>query len=66
MPVVEMQLTDCLSMLQVKKLLAKGNIDLAQANLDREGQVAELKNQIAIIRYISLLLISIDTKVECC
>ena len=37
--------------LQVKKLLARGNLDLAQANLDREGEVAEIKNQIAIIRY---------------
>ena len=39
------------SLLQVKKLLARGNLDLAQANLEREGEVGEIKNQIAIIRY---------------
>ena len=37
--------------MQVKKLLARGNLDLAQANLEREGEVGEIKNQIAIIRY---------------
>ena len=35
---------------QVKKLLAKGNVDLAQANLDKEAQMAEVRNQIAIVR----------------
>lgn len=36
--------------MHVKKLLARGNMDLAQANLEREGEVGEIKNQIAIIR----------------
>ena len=36
--------------LQVKRLLIQGNLDLARSNLEREGEVGEIKNQIAIIR----------------
>jgi len=38
--------------LQVKRLLIQGNLELAQANLARENEVGEIKNQIAIIRWV--------------
>ena len=32
-------------------MLIQGNLDLARSNLEREGEVGEIKNQIAIIRW---------------
>lgn len=36
----------------VQRQLRLGNADLAGANLGKEGEIAELRNQIAIIRHL--------------
>lgn len=38
----------------VQRQLQLGNVDLASANLAKEGEIAELRNQIAIIRWATL------------